>query len=91
MKINNGIFIIEEENHLLRIDEMFAFITTDKKGNEGVAAYYSRELGGMLPMVGADMARVESLKPKAQEVARLAGCRVRLVRFSKREELEVIE
>lgn len=71
-----------------RIDEMFAFIVVDDDGTEGIPATY---LGNTLyPLVGADMKRVESLRPAAEDYARSSGKPVRLVRFSTREELEVI-
>ena len=73
----------------LRIDEMFAFIQLDPLDNtEGVIAYLSEQ--GWMPMVGADMARVEYLRPLAQNVADDTGRPVQLVKFSTREELELL-
>ncbi len=73
----------------LRIDEMFAFIQLDPLDNtEGVIAFLSAD--GWMPMVGADMARVEKLRPMAQEVADATGRPVQLVKFSTREELEML-
>ena len=73
----------------LRIDEMFAFIQLDPLDNtEGVIAYLSEQ--GWMPMVGADMARVEYLRPLAQNVADDTGRPVQLVKFSTREELEML-
>jgi len=43
-----------------------------------------------MPLVGADMDRVESLKPLAVGVARLTGKRIVLARFGVREDLEEI-
>jgi hypothetical protein len=73
----------------LRIDEMFAFIQLDPKDNtEGVIAYLSDV--GWMPMVGADMDRVEYLRPLAQNVADDTGRPVQLVRFTNREEMELL-
>lgn len=73
----------------LRIDEMFAFIQLDPLDNtEGVIAYLSEQ--GWMPMVGADMSRVEYLRPLAQNVADDTGRPVQLVKFSTREELELL-
>lgn len=72
----------------LRINELFAFIAEDGEG-EGLAAFMTPT--GWMPMVGADPARIESLKERAREVAKLSGKRIRLCRYSVREELEVIE
>lgn len=72
-----------------KIDEMFAFIQLDPLDNtEGVIAFLTTE--GWMPMVGADMGRVESLRPQAQEVADATGRPVQLIKFSSREELEML-
>ena len=73
----------------LRIDEMYAFIQLDPLDNtEGIIAFLTSE--GWMPMVGADMGRVRSLRERAQEVADQTGRPVQLVKFSTREELEMI-
>jgi len=43
-----------------------------------------------MPLVGADMARVDSLRPIAEAIVRQLGKPVKLLRFGTREELEVI-
>lgn len=73
-----------------RIEKMFAFIVEDAgPGDEGVVGIRSPG-GEWLPLVGADMKRVEALKAYARDVAARAGKPVRVLRFSVREELEVI-
>ena len=72
-----------------RIEKMFAFIAEGKPEDEGVIATLTPQ--GWLPLVGADMARVESLRPIAQRVARAAGKTVKLVVFETRREMEVIK
>ena len=75
-----------------RITEMFAFVTTDPiTGDEGLCAFLSPELGVMLPMVGADLRRVESLRLQAHAIAAQTGQRVEVVRFTVRETIEVID
>jgi hypothetical protein len=72
-----------------RITEIFAFIAEDTgPEDEGVTAMSIGPL--MLPMVGADEARVRSLMPKAQEIARITGKTIRLMRFSGRQVLKTI-
>ena len=72
-----------------RISEMFAFIAEDTgPEDEGVAAVMVGNV--MLPLVGADMARVASLRPVARSIASASGKTVRLVKFSLREELETL-
>ena len=78
-----------------RIEEMYAFVVEDTgPDDEGVIGIQSppgddgRTL--WLPLVGADMARVESLRPIAQGIGHQLGKKVTLVHFSNREDLEVI-
>jgi len=68
---------------------MFAFISVDEcPEDEGIVA--ARIGDTWMPLVGADMDRVESLKPLAMGVARLTGKRIVLARFGVREDLEEI-
>lgn len=67
----------------LRIDEMYAFVSQDDDG-EGIVGFKTPD--GWMPMVAADMARVESLKPMAEKLA--VGMRIALVRFSTREVIQ---
>jgi len=77
-----------------RIEEMYAFIAEDSgPDDEGVIGIQtiSREHAPIwLPLVGADMARVNSLRPIAQGIGRQIGKKVTLVHFSNRRDLEVI-
>ena len=68
-----------------RIEEMYAFIAEDSGPDEGVVAM---NVGGvMLPVVGADMTRAESLRSMARNISRQTGKKVRLIRFTQREDL----
>ncbi len=78
-----------------KIKEMFAFIVEDKgPDDEGVIAFESRSKTTgeslWLPLVGADMARVESLRPFAEGIGRQIGKRVKLCKFNNRQEIEII-
>jgi hypothetical protein len=76
---------------LLRITEMYAFAAVDPTGEfEGVCAYRHPEQG-WLPMVAADAARIERLRPYAQEIATRTRRRVELLRFTVRETVEVVD
>ena len=72
-----------------KITEMFAFIAEDQdQDDEGVTAC---NVGGVwMPLVGADMARIDSLRPAAQAIASITGKRVKLVRFTQRQEVEIL-
>jgi|SRR6266849_5113092 len=76
----------------LHIDEIFMFISVDDDGNEGVCAFQTAS--GMMPMIGADLDRIESLRPIAKQLAGIqeyTGKKIRLVKFKVREEMEIIE
>lgn len=73
----------------LKIKEYYAYIATDENGNEGLPA---ADIGGIrCPLVGADMLRMEQLKPYAKDVAEITGRGVKLVKFSKREIIGVVK
>jgi len=78
-----------------KITELYAFIVEDTgPDDEGVIDIpaISREYAPILaPLVGADTARVESLKPIAQDIGHKIGKKVTLVHFTNREDLEVIQ
>lgn len=69
----------------LHIEQIYAFVTVDPADNiEGILSFMN------LPMVGADMKMVESLRPIATQGAHHMNIEVKLVRFEIRTELETI-
>jgi hypothetical protein len=72
----------------LHIDSMWAFVATDKDGTEGIPAFQSGAM--LLPLVGADMQRIESMRPIAQTLADERGITIKLVHFTNRQEIETI-
>jgi hypothetical protein len=79
--------VAKTTNHLARIDHIWAFLSVDEDG-EGVCA--APLAPGMLtvPMIAADEARLNSLKPLARKMAPVFGKIVKLVKFTTREEIE---
>lgn len=72
-----------------RITEMWAYVIEDSgPEDEGVVA--ARVGGEWMPLVGADRARAESMRPFAVEIGRRLGKPIRLVRFTDREGVEVL-
>lgn len=72
-----------------KITEMFAFIAEDAgPDDEGIPAEFMQ--GAWMPLVGADMARMESLRPVARRLAAALGKPIKLVKFSTRTEIEEI-
>lgn len=71
------------------IDQMYAFVAVDEEdGTEGICSYQTSI--GHMPLIGADMARVDSLRPIAQEIATAANLEVRLIRFTNRTDVETL-
>lgn len=55
----------------LKIRELYAFISTDENGDEGIIGAIMPGSGGtFMPFVGADLARVESLRSIADQIAK---------------------
>lgn len=72
-----------------KIDTMYAYIAEDEgPDDEGVTAM---RVGDMLrPMVGADMARMESLRPLAMRIGEGGNKKITLCEFSNRKEIAKI-
>ena len=72
-----------------RINEMFCFAMDDATerdpNDEGVPCIFG-QLGPM-PLMGADIARVESLTRYAQEIADQVGKPLRIYKFSHKEQI----
>lgn len=77
-------------NGQLKIDQMFAFIAKDLDGSEGIPAVIAPG-GTAMPLVGADMDRVQSLLPIAQKMATERNITITLVKFSQRDDIIVIK
>lgn len=74
-------------NHLLKVDSLYAFISVDDEGNEGLCAHYDPNTQTWLAMVAADERTVASLVPIAEEMAQMSKKKIKLVRFKERQEL----
>jgi hypothetical protein len=68
------------------IDALYAWVATAPGGGEGVC---SAQIGDIhMPLIGADIDRIKSVRQYAEMAHRATGYPVRLVRFSYREDLE---
>ena len=72
-----------------KITEMYAFIAEDSHEDEGIVAMKVGNM--MMPMVGGDMARIESLRPIAENIARIYGQKIILAKFTTRTDIEEIK
>lgn len=72
-----------------RIDAIWAYLSVDDDGDEGVMAM--RGQNDWMPMIAGDERRRDLLRPVAEQQAKVGGVVVKLVRFHQREEVETIE
>jgi hypothetical protein len=73
----------------VRVNQLFAFLVVDKDGDEGVPGM---RIGPVhLALMGADMARVESLRAIAAQAPELKGLRITIARFGDREDIGTID
>jgi len=71
------------------IDEVFAFVSSDKQPegwSEGILSFQAFD-GIHMPMIGADMQRVRSLIPIADELARKAKITYRIYHFTNKRDI----
>jgi hypothetical protein len=73
----------------VKITELFAFICTDENGDEGIPAI--NLIGMVMPLIGADRKRIESLREAGQDSANKTGRQVRIAVFRGMEVIEVLE
>jgi hypothetical protein len=70
----------------LRIEALYAWVVEEPEGGEGLPVINVR--GHTMPLVGADLDRIKSMRSFAEKTRRETGWPVRLVRFGAREDLE---
>ena len=80
----SDILRISREHPPRLITEMWAWVVAEINGGEGVAACEMMIQGQryMMPLVGADEARIRSLEPQARLVEQRTGQKVSLRRFT---------
>ena len=73
-----------------KITEMFAYVMADKNADdEGVIGFYSAQAGGWVPMVGADMDRMNSLQKEADRISVQVGKPYKILKFKLVEEIQI--
>jgi hypothetical protein len=88
--MDDGTILHNPGNQLLRIDAIWAFVSVDENGNEGVCAMPLPGLPGPVPLIAADEARLSSLIPLAEHLAKVANIKIRLIKLSTREVIREI-
>ena len=64
-----------------KITELFAFVATEHDKGEGIMGWLNPETKQWMPLVGADMARVESLKATADYISKVSEVPYRILKF----------
>ncbi len=77
--------------HLDLIDTLFAYIANDDEGHEGLAGAMLPGTNMFVPLIGADLKRVISLRELAQISANQSGMTIRLYHFTERQLIDTIE
>lgn len=80
--------LLDPGYELARIEHVWAYLSTDNNG-EGIAAAPLGPLP-LVPLIAADEARMRSIRPLAEQIARVFQRPVRLVKFTQREDVEFI-
>lgn len=70
------------------IDAIYAWVATNRDGSEGIVSTMMGDTH--MPLIGADVDRMKALRSAAEYIRQASGCPVRLVRFSHREDMEVL-
>lgn len=70
------------------ITELFVFISTDADGNDGIVATNFGAV--MMPLITSRPKVADLMKRVAADVGKQCGSRIRLIRLTAREEVEVI-
>ncbi len=74
-----------------RIERLFAFVAVHDDGDESVVAVPIGPGGSLMPLVGADEARLADLRPLAERAARMLRKPVRLVWFETRRDGDLLQ
>ena len=73
-----------------KITELFCFAVSDKDDDdEGVPAV--KHPIGPLPLLGADLKRIDALMPYAQDLADQLGKPLRIYKFSQKEQIGEVQ
>lgn len=73
-----------------RITRLWAWVSSDQSGEEGIPAYFDKSQGALVPMIGSDEERIRELRPLAMDLAD-KGYPVRLVRFENQVVIEELK
>ena len=92
-KVDYEIKVIWTENHFLKAEELYVFISQDTNGNEGICAVEMvlDERRILMPLIASDKEWLSSLTGHARNLARRGDKKIKLIKFTNREEIQEIE
>lgn len=73
----------------LIIEKLYAWVAEEDDGQQGVIAFICHD-GVHLPLIGADMARIESFRSYVEQLAHEHKKKIFLMEFSAKKTLETI-
>lgn len=85
--------VLVPPNTLPRIERIWAYVSVDESGSEGVCSAPLLGPGSLVPLIAADAAdeaRLVSLTPIAEQLARWTGRKIVLAEFATRRDVRVI-
>lgn len=85
-----NVTVLIPPNTLPRIEKIWAYLSVDDEGKEGVCAAPIGPGGMCVPMIAADPARLESLSAIAEQLAAYTGMKLVLVEFATRADVRTI-
>jgi hypothetical protein len=83
------VVVDDPPNHLPRIGHIYAFLSIDEHGNEGLCAAPLGDLP-VVPLIAADPARLGSLMPVAKRLAKATRKKIVLACFIARTDIKEI-
>ena len=80
----------EKEQEPYAMQEVYAFVTKDREGNEGVVTIIN-PTGQMQPLIAFDDAQLDLMKGASQQIANETKQDIKMLKFTAREELDIFE
>lgn len=71
----------------LKIGAIWAYVSEDEKGDEGICGFNDPRTNQWVPMICADEERLKALKPFAHQIAVVTKRKVKIVKFHTREDI----
>lgn len=71
----------------MEIKSIWAYVSVDENGEEGICGFNDPRTKQWMPMIAGDEYRLKSLRPFAHQIASVTKRKVKIVRFTNREDI----